>query len=589
MKFKVLVCFAALSLSVAACRKGPEAQAAKAATPQGLGTPAASGVPAPQPGQAGQPGQPATPPAPPKPVPTQLPEVVARVNGENVTKGDFERMLKTIEARAGQPIPAERRDEIVRGALDQLITYTLLAQESKARGIKIEDAEIEAKMGELKKQFPTQEAFDKALKERGMTVESLRKDARVDLSVNKLMDTEVATLPGPSDADAKGFYEKNPDNFKEQESVRASHILIRVDEKADAAAKQKARAEIESVLKQVKAGGDFAKLAQEHSQDGSAAQGGDLNYFNKGQMVPAFDKVAFELKPGQVSDLVKTQYGFHIIKVVDKQAGATQPLDQVRAQIQQTLAAELADRQITDRARELAARIKSPADMDKAASELMLKVEESGFFQKTDPVPGLGNAPQVADAAFQLQENAVSEPLSSTRGPVFVTVTARKDAYTPKLDEVKDRVREDLIRARATELSRQRAAAIAAQLKSAKDFAAAAKALGLESKDSDLVGRDSALPEVGVSRDVDKVVFALPKGAVSDPIQAQNATVIVRVADRDDVTPDELKLAKERFRAELLNERRGRFFASYMTKAKEQVKVEIKTDVLRRLMDAQRI
>jgi parvulin-like peptidyl-prolyl isomerase len=157
------------------------------------------------------------------------------------------------------------------------------------------------------------------------------------------------------------------------------------------------------------------------------------------------------------------------------------------------------------------------------------------------------------------------------------------------LDEVKDRVREDLIRVRATELSRQRAAAIAAQLKSAKDFAAAAKALGLESKDSDLVGRDSALPEVGVSREVDKVVFALPKGAVSDPIQAQNATVIVRVADRDDVTPDELKLAKERFRAELLNERRGRFFASYMTKAKEQVKVEIKTDVLRRLMDAQRI
>jgi peptidyl-prolyl cis-trans isomerase D len=318
-------------------------------------------------------------------------------------------------------------------------------------------------------------------------------------------------------------------------------------------------------------------------------KGGDLDYFPRGQMVPEFEKTAFELKPGQVSDLVKTQYGFHIIKVVDKQAGATQPLDQVRAQIQQTLAAQLADRQITDRARDLAARLKTPADMDKAAAELMLKVEESGFFQRTDPVPGLGNAPQVADAAFQLQENAVSEPLSSMRGPVFVTVTGRKDAYTPMLDEVKDRVREDLIRVRATELSRQRAAAIAAQLKSAKDFAAAAKALGLESKDSDLVGRDSALPGVGVSREVDKVVFALPKGAVSDPIQAQNATVIVRVADRDDVTPDELKLAKERFRAELLNERRGRFFASYMTKAKEQVKVEIKTDVLRRLMDAQRI
>jgi parvulin-like peptidyl-prolyl isomerase len=172
---------------------------------------------------------------------------------------------------------------------------------------------------------------------------------------------------------------------------------------------------------------------------------------------------------------------------------------------------------------------------------------------------------------------------------VFVTVTGRKDAYTPALDEVKDRVREDLIRVRATEMSRQRAAAIAAQLKSAKDFAAAAQALGLEAKDSGFVARDSALPEVGVSRDVEKVAFALPKGGVSDPIQAQNATVIVRVEDRDDVTPDELTLAKERFRIELLNERRGRFFASFMTKAKEQVKIEVKTDVLRRLMDAQQL
>jgi peptidyl-prolyl cis-trans isomerase C len=336
MKFKVLVCFAALSLSVAACRKGPEASATNAATPQGSGTPATAGTPAPG-AAAGQPGQPATPPAPPKPVPAQLPDVVARVNGENVTKADFERMLKTIESRAGQPIPADRRDEIVRGALDQLITYTLLAQESKTRGIKIDDTEIEAKMAELKKQFPTQEAFDKALKERGMTLDSLRHDARVDLSVNKLMETEVSTVPGPSDADAKGFYDKNPNNFQEQESVRASHILIRVDEKADAATKQKARAEIESVLKQVKAGGDFAKLAQEHSQDGSAAQGGDLNYFLKGQMVPAFDKVAFELKPGQVSDIVTTQFGYHIIKVTDHKQGRTVPYEEAQGKIKEFL------------------------------------------------------------------------------------------------------------------------------------------------------------------------------------------------------------------------------------------------------------
>jgi peptidyl-prolyl cis-trans isomerase C len=170
-----------------------------------------------------------------------------------------------------------------------------------------------------------------------MTVDSLRQDARVDISVTKLMDAEVATMPGPSDAEAKDFYAKNPDKFKEEESVRASHILIRVDEKADPAAKKKARAEIDAVLKQVKAGGDFAKLAQQHSQDGSASQGGDLNYFTKGQMVGPFDKVAFELKPGQVSDVVTTQFGYHIIKVVDHKIGRTVPFEEAQGKIKEFL------------------------------------------------------------------------------------------------------------------------------------------------------------------------------------------------------------------------------------------------------------
>ena len=117
-------------------------------------------------------------------------------------------------------------------------------------------------------------------------------------------------------------------------------MLVRVDEKADPAAKKKARAEIDAVLKQAKSGADFGKLAQQHSQDGSAAQGGDLGYFNKGQMVPAFDKVAFELKPGQISDVVTTQFGYHIIKVADHKPGRTVPFEESSAQIKQFLTQE---------------------------------------------------------------------------------------------------------------------------------------------------------------------------------------------------------------------------------------------------------
>ncbi len=400
-----------------------------------------------------------------------------------------------------------------------------------------------------------------------------------------LLDREVARqrVAVPPN-DIQRYYNDNIQQYQTPERVRASHILLNTGGKDEAAVRKQA----EELLAKIKAGGDFAALAKQYSEDpGSKVKGGDLDYFPRGQMVPEFEASAFSLAPGQVSDLVKTQYGFHIIKVVDKQAGATQTLEQVRPRIQETLASQIADRQITDRSRQLAERVKSPADMDKVAAELGLKVEETGFFQRTEPVPGLGAAPQVADAAFTMQDNAVSEALASPRGPVFITVSGKKEPYTPKLEEVKDRAREDLIRSRANELSRQRAATIAAQLKSAADFAAAAKTQGFESNESELVARGSALPGVGVSAEVDKVAFALPKGAVSDPIQTPNATVIVRVVDRDDVTPEEFRLARERFRAELVNERRSRFFAAFMTKAKERLKIEVNADVMRRLLEAQ--
>lgn len=317
MKLKLFACALLVPVLAAGCRKSPAQNAAAAPA-----TPLAAGAQAPQ---------------PVKPVPQVLPEVVARVNGEDVKKADFERMIRTIEGRAGQPIPAEHRDEILRNALDQLVVYTLLAQESKARGIKVDDTEVNQKVQELRGQFPSQEAFDAALKTRGMTEESLRHDASVDLSVNKLMDTQVAGAAAATDTDAKDFYDKNPDKFKQEERIRASHILIHVDQNAPPAVRAKAKAQIESILKQARSGADFATLARKYSQDDSAQAGGDLNYFSPGQMVPQFDAVAFKLKVGQISDVVTTEFGYHIIKVTDRKPARTVPFDEAKPQIMQFL------------------------------------------------------------------------------------------------------------------------------------------------------------------------------------------------------------------------------------------------------------
>jgi len=384
-------------------------------------------------------------------------------------------------------------------------------------------------------------------------------------------------------ADVQRFYNDNIAQYQTPEQIRASHILLNTAGKDEAVVRKQA----EDILKQARAGADFAALATKFSEDeGSKATGGDLDYFSRGRMVPEFENAAFALKPGEISDLVKSQYGFHIIKLVDRKPAVTRSFDEVRPQIEEQLKGQRTDQQLTARATELASRIDEPSDLDTVARELGAMVSESEFFGREDPIPGLGVAPQVAAAAFMLEDDAVSAPIGSPRGPVFVTVTAKREPRVPPLEEVKDRVREDAIRERATEIGRQRAAAIAASLRSAGNFAAAAKAQGFEAKDTDLIARGMPLPDVGVSPEVEKAVFGLPAGSVSEPITTRDATVIVRVTDRDDVTPEELRLGKEAFREQLLNERRTRFFAAYMAKAKERMDIEVKQDVVTRMLAA---
>jgi peptidyl-prolyl cis-trans isomerase C len=325
-------------VSGAACRKAPapEANTTAAATP---GTPAAAAPATSTPAAA-------TPPAtipipdltlPPKPVPATLPNVLAHVNSEKVTKADFERLLRNIELNNRGPVPAERRDEIYRKVLEELVTYTLLRQEAKTRSFTATDAEVEEQLNAMKQAARGEEAFNKALAERKITLERLKTDARTEISIAKMMKAQVANTTEATDAEVKDFYDKNPDRFKRPETVRASHILLMVDPNADEATKQQTKTKIDAILKRAKGGEDFAALAKENSQDGSAAQGGDLGYFPKEKMVPAFSDVAFALKTGDVSDVVTTQFGVHIIKVTDRKPAGTVPLEEVSARVKDYL------------------------------------------------------------------------------------------------------------------------------------------------------------------------------------------------------------------------------------------------------------
>jgi len=392
---------------------------------------------------------------------------------------------------------------------------------------------------------------------------------------------EVAAKIKVPRADVERYYNEHLGTYTTPEQVRASHILLKTDGKNDADVKAKA----EGILKEAKAGGDFAALAKKYSEDDSnAPQGGDLDYFARGRMVPEFDNAAFNLKPGEVSDLVKTQFGYHIIKVTDRKPAIVRDLKDpaLYSEIETTVLKDLAEAQVNDLAESLAREGTTPQLLDKAAAARGLKVEESAPFPRGGIVPQLGPQSPISSLAFEQADNVVSQPIDVPTGRVLFYVSGKQASYVPKLEDARAKVRDDVIQSRAVELAKKKADEVAAQLKSAADFKKAAKAAGFDAVTSEPLARGAVIPNVGKSPEVDAVAFSLPAGAVSGPIVTPQGAAIVKVDARQEVSPAEYALAKDKFRVDALNARRQRFYRSYMEKARTRMKVDIDSDAVKR-------
>ncbi|MEQ1869762.1 MAG: peptidyl-prolyl cis-trans isomerase [Vicinamibacterales bacterium] len=385
-----------------------------------------------------------------------------------------------------------------------------------------------------------------------------------------------------SQADIERAYNETIAPTASPEQVRASHILLKTEGKDAAAVKATA----EDVLKQAKVpGADFGALAKKYSDDASnASKGGDLDFFARGQMVPEFDNAAFALQPGQISELVKTDFGYHIIKLVDRRAPAVKKLEEVKDQLTEQVGFERAQAQATTMSQALVSQIKKPADLDAAARAQGLTVQETGFFARDEPVLGAGSSPEMTAQAFTLAVGEVSGAIRTGRGYVVEAVTEKKDAYVPKLDEVKDRVRNVVINQKALAMSKQKAADVVAKLKAAPDFDKAAKAANLTSTTTDLLTQDGQIVDIGAAGDVVAQALALPVGAVSDPIQTGNGTAIVKVLEKQQTSEADLANAKDGFREQMLADRRSRLFAAYMLKAKQKMKIQINQETLQRVI-----
>jgi peptidyl-prolyl cis-trans isomerase C len=265
----------------------------------------------------------------------------ASVNGVNITEEDINRQMFALEqhwlSTQGSAIRPDMIPVLRKKILEELIAQELLYQESRKQGLEAEEKTVSDEMEELKKRFPNEEAFKDEMRQMNFSEETLKVQMKKNLSVKQLVEKEILAKVRVSDEDAKSFYDSHPENFQQKERVRASHILIKSEADTDPVSKDERRKKLEAVKKRIENSEDFATLAREFSQCPSAEKGGDLGFFERGNMVKPFEDAAFSMKPGEVSDIVATPFGFHLIKVTDRTEARTVSFDESQDRINQHL------------------------------------------------------------------------------------------------------------------------------------------------------------------------------------------------------------------------------------------------------------
>jgi peptidyl-prolyl cis-trans isomerase C len=281
--------------------------------------------------------------APSLPAADQAQNLVVKINGVGISQAEFDRNLQPFLSRKGLPANHSgktddaKMNQLKQELLENLISYELLFQDAKKKKLEATATEVDDEIKNFRKRFATDEEYQQSLKTQNLTDVLLKDIIQRGLSVQKLVEQDIAKTTTVSDTEIHDFYLKNPDKFKTPEQVKASHILVQVDAKADQAAKDAAKKKIEGLLQQVKGGADFAEVAKQNSDCPSKAKGGDLGLFTRDQMVKPFADAAFALKPGEISEVVTTQFGYHIIKAGEHKAAAQTPEAEVSEQIKEFL------------------------------------------------------------------------------------------------------------------------------------------------------------------------------------------------------------------------------------------------------------
>jgi len=373
------------------------------------------------------------------------------------------------------------------------------------------------------------------------------------------------------DAELKAFYDEHAEEYRLPETVTAQHILFKTEKKTpeEVEAIQKKATD---VLARAKKGEDFGKLAKEFSEDSSAKQGGDLGTFEHGKMVPEFDQAAFSLGVGAISDLVKSQFGFHIIKVNAKQAGRLRTFDEIKEAIRPRILFDKGGKEAKKVAEDVALELATNKDINAVAAKHGAMVKETPLLEQNQPVPELGNAMAYQTKVFALAKDAFGTAIDVQNGYAVPQVVEIQASHPASFDEAKTKVAVDAKSEKARQMATDNVAKAQEQIKTGKaDLAALAKAFGAETKTSEKLPRSGSIPDFGSIAEHDQEIFSLPLGQVGPTTTLGGKTLVFSVKEREQINPDEMKKALAGLRTEILNAKRERYFSAYIKEVQKKM------------------
>src|SRR6202171_3983139 len=457
--------------------------------------------------------------------------------------------------------PGELQDEFRYKNEKIKLNYAVIKPEDLAAKINPTDAEIKAEYEKNKSRYQIPEK-------------------RV-VGYGLLDTTQMRRNIQVSDDQLKVQSQNNIQQYQVPNRVHAEHILFMTVGKTDAEVDE-IKKTAEDVLKQAKKGAKFEDLAKKYSEDpGSKEKGGDLGWITQGQTVPEFEKTAFGLDKGQISDLVKTQYGFHIIKVLEKETAHTKPFDEVKDSIKVPLLLAKTDKLASDQADQLSATIRrsNKVSLDEIAKQFHLSLGETRPVTATDPILELGNSKDAKDAIFRLRQDELSLPIRTDRGYLVLSVKQIQPAPPGSLEEVRDKIVTELKQQKSSELARVKAEDLAKRVKAGAKVDAAAKSLGLESKTSDLFARNGSISGAVSGKQV-AAAFQLKPGDVGAPLNLGANWFVYRVAEKQEPNPADFEKQKKELTEQVLQTKRNLAFEAFRTSLEARLRQEGKLQIM---------